>query len=950
MKAPLPPEASALLAAPTSAPGRWRRRLLWLLVLLLGALLLALAGLYWLTSTPEGTRYLLGQLAGRQGLVSYRYVDGDLRHGVTLADFRLRLKTIDITAQRINVYLGWRALLKRDLHFRDANISRLAVIQHNAPTGKPFPFQTMRLPVDLHLDHAQVDEIRIIIPTRPDTVIGATVLNKASWQGTRLTIGADSQTRFAGIQLQRATGWLDFDHAGSWPVNASAQVIVPALIRQGMTPIQLQLGNNLRHTQVQAQTNWPQPLMLQGTAAPFEQNLPYQAVVRWQNQTWPFATAQALRSREGSAAIQGTLRGTRLAVDTWLAGKNVPSGRYQLTGTTDFKAMTVEQLLITALQGKAALAGRVNWTRQIDWQLQGQASQLDIRSLVDPAIGSYLPQRLSGRLATVGRVQRGLWQVGVHSRQPNGETWQLGLAQSAQVRGQPVRPLWIDARWQQLIRQLPTVGLTSSPQGHARIASYPVQVRGRPAGRVNQVGFDARIGRVAAAARQPLILPAGRYQGQLRLQAGQVALQQIDYDGVAGRLGGRVSFSPAASGQPPGWQAVLDARQFNLAQVLPQSSLGLGVLTGQVQTRGWLWPDRQQIDVTQVRLQTRLLAQNRPVQLAGQGQVTLFRRPDSPFALRYQGTIDTPGVPTGPMRLQLSGNRQRINVRELVMETRLGGIQLQGLIDLMGGISWDIQARLRDFNTGMLDTRLPGSLTGQVNSSGRWGQGQHAVRFTRTDLRGTLRGQSLQLSGGLNVAFDPARQQQPWRPVQMQADQFVAVWGNNRVQAQGNQQQMNLQVDARQLGALMPGLSGQVQGQVQLGGQNLMDVAADLTINQLRYADVLVGQATLKGTLPALGKQAGRMQLKASAVQIGNNRIDSLQAAVQGTQQAHQADIQLVRQTGQQSTRVQARLAGSLGTAGSWQGTVSDGLIQTGQLQLRQQQPAQISCSSVSVS
>lgn len=911
---------------------------------------LIVVGVLWMISTPAGTRFLLDELLSRQGLVSYQYQSGDLRRGVTLTSFRLKLKTIDLTIDQARIKIGWRAVLKRELHFREAELNEFTVWQHKPPTGKPFDYADMRLPLGLHIDHATIQTVRIVVPTRPDTVLNATVLNDTHWQGTHLEL-ADSATTFGRIRARGVTGQLDFTRAGSWPITATGTLDVPALQRVGIAPLKLQLSQNMRALQVRTQTNWTQPIALAGTVAPFVPGTPYTATLSWQQQLWPVARTQQLQSRQGQASIQGDAKGLALKVDTDLRGKQVPAGRYQLTGYTDFNALRVDQLQIQALQGQANLTGQLDWQQGTRWQLAGQTQALQLRPMIPVSAREYLPLHWSGPLSTTGLVTNAGWQVGVKAKLPSQEQWDIQLNQTSSPQGQTT-PLHIQANWQQLRRRLPSLGDTWSPQGQAIIDQY----RDRQV-----IRFDAEIA-TDPRTRATIQLPAGRYQGQVINQPGRVTLPQVAYQGKAGQATGQLAWLPnqlmvTPTGQRisvPRWQANLTTAGLDIGQFLPATQLGLGPFRGNVQADGLLLADRQIITIGQTNLTTRLIAQQRPVTVQGKGQVILYKQPGNQFDLRYQGQIDTPGVPTGPLQLDMRGAQQRYEIRQFNLQTALSGITAQGILDLRQGIGWQLSARLRNLNTGLLDRRLPGQLNGTVVTRGRWHDGQADVTVQQSDLIGSLKGQAFQATGALDMAFDPKRQLPPWRPLRFQANQFRVKWGNNQLTAQGDQQRVDLQVNAQGLQALVPGVAGSIQGQVQLAGQGLSDISTDLRLNQIRFGDFQLAQGTLQGTLPAFSQQKGQLTLTARGVKSGTRQLDQVQAQLTGSQQAHQALIKV--QTGKNalSAQLTGGLTGLMATsqrslpqmsAGGpgWQGTISQGRLQSGTLILQQDRAAALS-------
>lgn len=76
----------------------------------------------------------------------------------------LQVKAVDVSLDRADVSLGWRALLNKELHLSHADVRNLRIVNKKPPSGEPFSFDAIKLPFVLRVDEATVDHSRSRLP------------------------------------------------------------------------------------------------------------------------------------------------------------------------------------------------------------------------------------------------------------------------------------------------------------------------------------------------------------------------------------------------------------------------------------------------------------------------------------------------------------------------------------------------------------------------------------------------------------------------------------------------------------------------------------------------------------------------------------------------------------------------------------------------------------------
>lgn len=106
--------------------------------------------------TESGTKFILEKVSAETG-IDFKYGRGNLRDGIWVTDIDIKAtEDLEVLVDKAYVKIGWRAIFAKEVHLRDADIQTIEIINNKPPTGEPFDYKTLQLPVNLRFDHAKI--------------------------------------------------------------------------------------------------------------------------------------------------------------------------------------------------------------------------------------------------------------------------------------------------------------------------------------------------------------------------------------------------------------------------------------------------------------------------------------------------------------------------------------------------------------------------------------------------------------------------------------------------------------------------------------------------------------------------------------------------------------------------------------------------------------------------
>jgi len=723
-----------------------------LLVLTLIVLAIMFAVFFYMAGTNSGTKFILEKISAETG-IEFKYGSGNLRDGIWVTDIDIEAtEDLEILVDKAYVKIGWRAVFAKEVHLSDANIQRIDIINKKPPTGEPFDYKTLKLPVNLRFDQAKVKTIVYKQVTKEPVIIHDIAARDLTWVGSQVTVGR-GDLRYADIvKISALQGNIDFQ--GDYPLDLSAIAEVSALEKAYVDPLNITATGSLKRTVGEVRSRYNDSdvrgdFLVQG----LDKGSPFQAKLQWDDILIPYAEDQSIRLKSGMATAEGVISEIRLRINTELTAKDIPSGHYQGRAVIANSQLRIDRLDADVPAGRLLLQGILDWQDGFDAKLRAAGSNFDIRRAIPSKFSdfkAYAPQKLDGRLSLHYQQQNstGNLEVDADLRQRDGEHVNANIVRGkTSAKSTQAAPLYIDANWQNLVRRdVPNIGNIDSPRGQATVI-----VRGSRL----SINANAFINELNAA-------PKGNYDVRVRKAGNVVDINRLDYKGIVGDLTGSGQIQLATKQRPLTWQ--IDARTSGLLPKQYRSDLPLERITGRISARGRMLNisknrikgQRHIISFNNTDLQAQLDASQdgRAIGIIGSGDasVDLIDGALSVFDARFDGQVDTADVPNGRLSIDAAGTPKMISFRKLNYAGEAGSVQAKGAIDLRDNIGWNVTGRFDKFNLGYFLPNNPAILTGDLITSGQW---QPAAK-NNPNVKGKLQRFAIDFEGILDAEQLPA--------------------------------------------------------------------------------------------------------------------------------------------------------------------------------------------------
>lgn len=721
-----PPPHDPLDEDPAQRDARALRRwyplsfLVKLLILITIVVVIMFAIFFYMVGTDSGTKFILEKVSAETG-VQFKYGSGNLRDGLMVTDIDIEAtEDLEVLVDKAFVKVGWRAIFAKEVHLRDADIQRIEIINRKPPTGEPFDYKTIKLPVNLRFDQAKIKTIVYKQVTKKPIVIHDIVARDLTWVGSQVTVGRGDLHYADIVKVSALKGNIDLQ--GDYPLDLTAIAEVSALEKVYVDPLNITATGSLKRTVGKVRSRYNEgDVRGEFTVQGLDNEAPFQAKLQWDDVLIPYADAQNIHLKGGTLTAEGVLSQIRLRINTDLTAKDIPSGQYQARGVVANSQLRIDRLDANVPAGHLLLQGILDWQDSFDAKLRATGSNFDIRRAIPKEYEdykAYAPQQLNGSLSMHYQQENnaGNLQVDAALRQRDGEHINANIMRGkTSPKSKQAAPLYIDAKWKNLKRRnLPNIGNVDSPRGQANVI-----VRG------SRLSVDAN-----ALINELNVAPKGNYDVRLRKNGDVIDINRIDYKGVVGDLFGSGQVKLASKQQPLTWQ--IDARTNGLLPKQYRSDLPLERLTGQISARGRMLDisknrikgQRHIISFNQTNLQAKLDAsqESRGIGIIGSGDasVDMIGGELSIFDARFDGQVDTADVPNGRLSIDAAGTPKLISVRKLNYAGEAGAVKVSGAIDLRNNIGWNVRGRFDDFNLGYFLPNNPAILTGDLNTSGEW--------------------------------------------------------------------------------------------------------------------------------------------------------------------------------------------------------------------------------------
>jgi len=290
----------------------------------------------------------------------------------------------------------------------------------------------------------------------------------------------------------------------------------------------------------------------------------------------------------------------------------------------------------------------------------------------------------------------------------------------------------------------------------------------------------------------------------------------------------------------------------------------------------------------------------------------------------FPGTDKTgPALPSAAIELALTGSASGVSIQSLTLATDAGQLQARGNVDWQPQLLWNLDIDLDRFNPGAFQSDWPGEISGHFSTNGRVSADSLLASLDIDRMSGHLRQYPLDASG--NFSYDGASLKTPGFRLNLEQNRIAlngslalsSSQGDGKSPINGdNLMAFDWQIDAANLAALAPGLSGQLQSTGNARGTLTRPaVTAAIVAENLGFQEYRADKLNLTLAPDAFKANNVELALKAQGLTApGQQRVD-LDFDWRGNVTDHSMELNL------QGDGLSAKLAASGGLQDSrWTG------------------------------
>ena len=275
--------------------------------------------------------------------------------------------------------------------------------------------------------------------------------------------------------------------------------------------------------------------------------------------------------------------------------------------------------------------------------------------------------------------------------------------------------------------------------------------------------------------------------------------------------------------------------------------------------------------------------------------------------------LQGPNVPEGTWTLTGQGSAQAVRDIKLNGQLLQGSLQATADATWSPAVGWRATVNGQGLNPGAHWKDLPGKLAFQLKTDGGLDNNALRANLLLDQLTGTLSGQKV--AGNADVSV---------RDQNLTIRALRANAGDARVEASGTLAErwdLAWTLNAPQLKALVPGVSGSVASAGKLSGPRLQPVvAATFTVRDLRQGATHIRQLRGEANLDVGGSSRSQLKVSGEGLVLGGQKWKTLRLDGSGTPAAHEIKAEMAGDPGS----FLLALAGALQTpAQLWQGRIT---------------------------
>lgn len=280
----------------------------------------------------------------------------------------------------------------------------------------------------------------------------------------------------------------------------------------------------------------------------------------------------------------------------------------------------------------------------------------------------------------------------------------------------------------------------------------------------------------------------------------------------------------------------------------------------------------------------------------------------------------------GQFAAKLSGNQLSIAIAKLDAKTAVGELAVNGKVNANNflnntaasakqALQWQLAITAKNLDSRSLTPQWPAHLSAKLNSNGRWQGDRYQLSVDIESLNGDFLARTAQGSGQIRLS----ERGQEFKQLKLQL-------GDNHLQLHGKLAEtssLDWQLDAQNLGQILPELSGALTSEGSLRGgplatllgplssatKNTPQIIATASATKLQYLAYSIAQADLEAKLSA--DQSLTLKVNATELNVGPLTKADMELNGTGSLENHK----LAFKVADRNQQIELSLSGGLGTA-----------------------------------
>ncbi|WNO61233.1 translocation/assembly module TamB domain-containing protein [Rheinheimera sp. MMS21-TC3] len=317
-------------------------------------------------------------------------------------------------------------------------------------------------------------------------------------------------------------------------------------------------------------------------------------------------------------------------------------------------------------------------------------------------------------------------------------------------------------------------------------------------------------------------------------------------------------------------------------------------------------------------------------------------------------------IPAGNLALTATVTPKNAQINKLIINGLAGKTELTAKVDWQQDLQWHSQIQFKKIDLGILLQDYPGRISGQLSHQGKLtAQGNWLLDISTLDISGAIRDLPFTLQGDLQAQGDTSLNNNLTTPTAKQLLNSVSfnsktlslIHGDNSIIFSGGlakHWQLTAAIQIPDLSKSIANAKGKLNGKAIISGAKLTPtIVAAIKATDIRYQQFALDLLQLDSNIKWADSITADINLEAKQGRFQQHTLEQLTIKLQGNEQQHAADIQLLSSLGQ----ADVELSGQLTAANIWQGKLKHATLSSiqGQWQLQQAAPIQYAISEQQV-